>query len=407
MKIQRIISIGVLIFLTNVLAAQEFTNYDISNSGLPDNYINGGVAIDQDNNKWFGTGAGVAKFDDVTWTVYTTNEGIIDDYITCIAVDANNNIWIGTDLGASKFDGTSWTSYTSADGLITDGINDIRGDLAGNVWFATYAGLSMFDGTNFTNFTTADGLSIDLLTNLSSDAEDNIWIGTLGEGITKYDGTSFTNFGASSNIIDLNITAITIDHLGNKWVGTFYGASVFNSDDLWVTDYTVVDGLYGEYVRDIEEDSQGNIWFGIFVDYLFDGAVTKFDGTSWMSYAVPQGLIDNQVKRLAIDQQDNVWIATGNGVSKLENTPTNVELISSPISLNIYPNPANQFLNIKVDKAAVSNKQQVKIVNYLGQRMDEFSVVEKDTYSISLEKYTEGMYFITVGQNVSKFIVKK
>ena len=115
MKIQRIISIGVLIFLTNVLAAQEFTNYDISNSGLPDNYINGGVAIDQDNNKWFGTGAGVAKFDDVTWTVYTTNEGIIDDYITCIAVDANNNIWIGTDLGASKFDGTSWTSYTSAD----------------------------------------------------------------------------------------------------------------------------------------------------------------------------------------------------------------------------------------------------------------------------------------------------
>lgn len=406
MKIQKIISIGVLFFLTKIVAAQIFTNFDISNSGLPDNYINGGVAIDQNNNKWFGTGAGVAKFDDVTWTVYTTNEGLIDNYIICIAVDANNNIWVGTDLGASKFNGTSWTSYTSANGLPTDGINDIRGDLAGNIWFATYAGLSKFDGTTFTNYTTADGLSTDLLTNLSSDAQDNIWIGTLGEGISKYDGTSFTNFGASTNIIDTNITAITVDHLGNKWVGTFYGASVFNSDDIWVTNYTVDDGLYGEYVRDIEEDSQGNIWFGIFVDYLFDGAVTKFNGTSWVSYTVPQGLIDVQVKRLAIDQQDNVWIATGNGVSKLGIT-TNIGLISSPVSYRIYPNPANQFLIIEVDKNAVLDKQQVTIVNYLGQCMDEFNIVENDNYSISLEKYTEGLYFISIGQEVSKFIVKK
>ena len=117
MNLQKIIIIGILFFSTNLLVAQEFTNYTTSNSGLPDNYINGGVAIDQNNDKWFGTGAGVAKFDDDSWTVYTTADGLTDDYTTCISVDVNNNIWVGTDLGANKFDGTSWTSYTSADGF--------------------------------------------------------------------------------------------------------------------------------------------------------------------------------------------------------------------------------------------------------------------------------------------------
>ncbi len=192
----------------------------------------------------------------------------------------------------------------------------------------------------------------------------------------------------------------------NKYIGTFYGVSVFNSSDIWVTDYIVDDGLYGEQIRDIKEDSQGNIWFGIFVDYLFDGAVTKFDGTNWVSYDVPQGLIDVQVKSIAIDEQDNVWIATGNGVSKLEMI-TNVDLISSRISTSIYPNPASQILNIQVDRDLVLNKQKVYILNSLGQRMDEFYIVDDGNYIIPLEKYAEGIYFINIGQEVSKFIVKR
>lgn len=401
-----IIIISILTFLTNLLVAQVFTNYTDSTSGLPDNFVNGGVAIDQNNNKWFGTGYGVAKFDDVNWTVYTTSDGLIDDFTTCIAVDANNNIWVGTDLGASKFDGSSWTNYNSSNGLPTDGINDIRGDDLGNVWFATYAGLSKFDGSTFTNYSVSDGLSVDLITNLSSDASNNIWLGTLGGGISKFDGTTFTNFGSSSNIVDTNITAITVDHLGNKWVGTFFGTSVFNSSDVWVADYSVLDGLYGDYVRDIEEDSQGNIWFGIFVDYLFDGAITKFEGSSWVSYSVPEGLVDVQVKRLAIDQDDNVWITTGNGVSKLEMT-TNINSINSQSSISIYPNPASEVLNIIIDMDENHSSSKAGIINSLGQIIDEFVIDNNGKYSITTSNYSEGIYIINIGHESMKFIVKK
>ena len=49
-------------------------------------------------NKWFGTdNGGVAKFDDINWTVYTTsNSGLPENDVFSIAIDAEGNKWFGT-----------------------------------------------------------------------------------------------------------------------------------------------------------------------------------------------------------------------------------------------------------------------------------------------------------------------
>jgi len=65
----------ILICTSFLLHAQVFTNYSTIN-GLPDNYVNG-VAVDANNNKWFGTQAGVGKFDNTNWTIYTTAQGLL------------------------------------------------------------------------------------------------------------------------------------------------------------------------------------------------------------------------------------------------------------------------------------------------------------------------------------------
>ena len=72
------------------------------------------VAIDAHGNKWFGTGNGVSKYDGTTWTTYTTNDGLIKNWIGVIAIDAQDNKWFGAGKfgGVSKFDGTTWTNYT-------------------------------------------------------------------------------------------------------------------------------------------------------------------------------------------------------------------------------------------------------------------------------------------------------
>jgi ligand-binding sensor domain-containing protein len=65
-------------------------------------------------------GGGLAKFDGINWTVYnTSNSGLPDNYVYAIAIDGQGNKWIGTlGGGLAKFDGVNWTVYnTSNSGL--------------------------------------------------------------------------------------------------------------------------------------------------------------------------------------------------------------------------------------------------------------------------------------------------
>jgi hypothetical protein len=75
----------------------NWTVYNTSNSGLPDNWVFA-IAIDGQGNKWIGTdGGGLAKFDGINWTVYnTSNSGLPDNYVFAIAIDGQGNKWIGT-----------------------------------------------------------------------------------------------------------------------------------------------------------------------------------------------------------------------------------------------------------------------------------------------------------------------
>ncbi len=122
----------------------NWTVYNTSNSGLPDNYVLT-IAIDGGGNKWIGTGwGGVAKFDGVNWTVYnTSNSGLPSNYVRAIAIDGQGNKWIGTGYGGlAKFDGVNWTVYnTSNSGLPSDCVHAIAIDGQGNKWIGTGGGL--------------------------------------------------------------------------------------------------------------------------------------------------------------------------------------------------------------------------------------------------------------------------
>jgi len=98
--------------------AQTITNYTTTD-GLPSNNVLC-LSTDVSNNIWFGTQAGVAKYDGSNWTVYntTTDSAIPQNTITAIlAARKDNKIWIGTDNGAAMYDGAKWTKYTTTDGL--------------------------------------------------------------------------------------------------------------------------------------------------------------------------------------------------------------------------------------------------------------------------------------------------
>jgi ligand-binding sensor domain-containing protein len=115
------------------------------------------IYIAPDGTKWFGTDQGVASHKGNNtldnWTVYTTAEGLVNNFVQAITADKKGNLWFGTKGGGiSVFDGTKWSSYTTADGLNSNNILCMTLDNDGVVWIGTDDGVAAFNGGHFISY---------------------------------------------------------------------------------------------------------------------------------------------------------------------------------------------------------------------------------------------------------------
>jgi ligand-binding sensor domain-containing protein len=334
----RILVILVLLLSAPIIHAQIFTTITTAD-GLPSDNVTS-VVVDQNNLKWFGTQEGVARYNDTSWTVYTTASGLIDNYINCITVDASNHIWIGTDLGVSTYDGSQWISYTPASGMLNDIVNCIAAAPNGNIWIGTPSGASKFDGTAWTNYTTDGGLPANMISSIAVESNGNVWLGTYLGGLSKFDGSTFKNFTTADSLPSDNIITIGFGAGNSKWIGTYSGVAVFDNNDQWTKTYRKAQGLFNDFVQDIDMDSKGIMWFGLFDIYTQDPGVSWINSSGSKSYAISDGLLSGVLRKIAIDKGDVVWIATNAGVSRLRDASAGISPVSD-FPARIYPNPAS------------------------------------------------------------------
>ena len=226
----------------------NWTIYNRSNSGLPNNSITE-VAIDRQGNKWVGIyNGGVAKFDDTNWTVYNrSNSGLPDNDIRAIAIDDLGNKWFGSDNRVAKFDNSNWTVFKSSNSLIS-GVSSIVIDNQGNKWLGLSGqwnlgpgeegGVAVFDDVNWSIYNnTNSGLKYSV-SQIAIDSEGNKWFSMDSaydwspQGIIKFDGTNWTVYNSTNSCLPYDwIFAIAIDAKGNKWITTGnHGVVVFNEN---------------------------------------------------------------------------------------------------------------------------------------------------------------------------------
>lgn len=416
-----------LALISNTLFAQTFTNYTTDN-GLPNNNVRC-IDIDYNDNIWIGTDNGIARFSSTDTSYYNTADGLIDYVIKTIYVAKNGVVWAGTDFGLNKFENNVWTSYTTADGIGNNKIKYITEDNDSNIWIGDNDGMTMFTGTNWKVFDTSNGLPFGGVTSIDSDTANNIWvsIGANNGAAKLVDTTTFTFYSTTENLLDNNVYSINVDSNNHKWLGTYSGITVFDENDNWLEDHysmmpisTGTDTL--NPVVDIEFDSKGNVWAGIFVDYLVEGGIAVYDGTDWTSYKVEDGLISNVIKQIAIDSEDNIWIATSNGLSKFDPLgvppvetcsdgimnqdeegidcggvckPCAVSVIETQSSFDVYPTPASDILNIKMSNFDGSKSYSIKICTVSGTQVHE-SALSSELQSIDISSYEPGIYIIHI-----------
>lgn len=387
-------------FLALGTFAQTFTNYTTAD-GLLSNNVN---CLDSDaaNNLWFGTQNGVSMFDGTTWTGYTTTDGIIDNTIQAIHVAVNGDVWVGTDFGASVLASGVWTSYTSVDGLGNNQIKCINEDSDGDIWFGTNNGTSEFDGTNWTSLGTADGLPFGGVLDIDEASNGDMYLSTGLGGVFIYDGVAMISVTEAEGLLDNKVRALLINAQDERWVGTSDGVTVLNSTNTFDLNHTTMLTLPApdtlNPIEDIEMDSQGNIWVGVYVDYLVtEGGVCGYNGFQWIEYQVADGLVGPVVRAVAVDNNDDLWVATSTGVSKVLDHGLSVDEKEGNEFI-VYPNPASDVVTI-VMKEGSSDK--IEIFNSAMQLVKSENMNSTKT-QINVQSLSTGMYFVKINNTITK-----
>jgi ligand-binding sensor domain-containing protein len=401
----------ILLSLQATAYTQTITNFTTS-EGLPDNDV---TCLVHDGNgaMWFGTQKGVAKYDGIAWTIYNTSTDSVlpNDAITAIAIGNNNEVWIGTDAGVAVFNGTEWTTYTTSDGLGSNRINHISRMSNGDIWFGDFNGATKYDGTAFVAFGNAEGLPFGGVVYTKEDSNGDVLLCSGLGGLITYDGSDFTTYSTNEGLVSKNTTAVALDSKGNKWIGTANGVTVLNASNVWVENHTQMltipapDTL--NPVEDVAIDDFGNVWVGIYVDYLVTvGGVAMYDGTKWTSFDQSNGLVGPTIRKITVDGRGNLWVATSSGVSKISSATASMEYIQEQNNnFNIYPNPSNDYITIS-RKLQTSTSFDVHVYNAQWQSVLHESKGENKEITVSIENLTSGMYFVVCGGKVQRLLVQ-
>jgi len=116
---------------------------------------------------------------------------------------------------------------------------------------------------------------------------------------------------------------------------------------------------------------------------------TQTDGTagSFVQNADSDGT-DNMYQVMVYDLQD--LFSNYDGIAE-EETPT---------LMTLYPNPASRVINVNINKTS-----QVVIYNIMGQAVKSFNG-HAGINTVDVSSFTPGVYFMSIGENTQKFVVK-
>jgi ligand-binding sensor domain-containing protein/class 3 adenylate cyclase len=293
----------VLLFLlsSSIFNAQtlNFQHYS-TDDGLPQSTI---FDIVQDSLGfiWFGTEAGLGRFDGINVKTYDLSDGLVGNNIWSLAFDKFGALWIGTNSGISIMFENEIVSYTASDGLPDEFIYGIAVDDNGNTWVATrYGGACRFSGRKIQVFNSSNGFISDHLNDVFKDRNGNIWFSSLDKGLIKYNGSEFINYSEKDGLISNRVNTVFEDKDGLLWIGTDKGVTTFNGNTFF--EFSEKEGFPKEDINVIVQDGNGDIWLGIHT-----GGIYRYNGRKIIKHS---GLETDEIRAGFLDKRGDLWFGT-------------------------------------------------------------------------------------------------
>lgn len=291
-----------------VQAQQYFFQTFGQREGIPVSTIND-IAEDPLGFMWIATeGGGLARFDGVSSTVFTTENGLPSNYVTSLKSD-DGDLLVGTDKGLTAYDGFNFQSRWELPSERVVAITQWNQD-----WIIVFRrSLWRIDENDNIQQLQIPGdpqlMSVDYTDqSLFIGASDGLWKFTNSEWVKWWDGSN----ARSIFIIDRE------DEESGVQVGASDDVYLVLRKGLAIPNLSTNDELGAHPdVRDIILDSRGRWWYGSYQQGLrrYDSRLAEdFRG---VKVGEEEGLVTPKIRCLHVSSDGRIWIGGLSGLSRL------------------------------------------------------------------------------------------
>lgn len=360
-------------FSPDKVSFQNIVSNMSQTDGLSDNSVHC-IYRDKQNTMWIGThGAGLNYYNEILQKfahhkhIPGNNSTVNNNKINAIYED-NKYLWIGTEEGVNQYDKNKqrFVSFkydpNNPNTLGSNAVLAIRRDSRNNLWVGTWrGGLNLLNESTMTfrrflsDKANPGSIGGNNIYGMTETKDQNLWIASMLGGLNVYDYRTgvfqkyLVNYNRNSISGDWVIDVLEASD-GNIWISTTVAVDILNRktgrfvsfrhnpDDPRSISYNSAFVLF--------EDSRKNMWIGTSNGLnLFN----KKDST-FRHFKLAQGLPSDVIRAIEEDNKGNLWLSTNNGISKFVNavhTPEKPAFINYNVSDGLQGNEFNSRSSFK------------------------------------------------------------
>jgi ligand-binding sensor domain-containing protein len=296
------------------LQGNRSDNFTAANSPLTGERIRS-LSTDEVGTLWLTAGNRLYRLADGTWEVFDS-EQVDDGFPAGTMVDLSaaqgGRVWLASDEAKiCRFDpefSTCIPAYGGADGMAAGPLTALVVGDGGSVAYGTGgSGSSMLTRGTWQEFAQPVGFPIGNRSfALETDSHGLVWLAGNGgvQQVSPQDPSIAYHFAPGRDGLSAtNVRTLFADEVGGVWLGGI-GASYFDGNG-W-KNFSAVDGLAGDEITAIAQDSQGRVWFGT------RSGLSIWTGTTFFNLTTDNGLPDAEILSLAADGE-GMWIGSASG----------------------------------------------------------------------------------------------
>lgn len=188
---------------------------------------------DREGTLWIGTdGSGLFHLVGGQAKQFTTDQGLVNNFIRTLLQARDGSMWIGTDEGVSHLGKNRVINYGIKEGLTYFSIRSMLQDHAGDLWIGTEQGLSHLRDGILIHDAVVAALRQEKIWAIHEDKDNGLWFGTRNHGLYRWKAEKLTHYGVEDGLASNGIYAILEDSAGHFWMSGPGGISLLNRNEL-------------------------------------------------------------------------------------------------------------------------------------------------------------------------------